>query len=85
MISLIEDIAKEIINIFFCVIVAWFLFWTGELLVTIISLGYHKPRWKGYSGEGGLKLASKEIISGSIGFCFWLAIFPLCRFFVVTT
>jgi hypothetical protein len=80
--SLIEEIVREIGNILFCVILARFLFWTGEIVITIISFGFHKPRWKGYSGGGGLKLAFTEITVGLIGFCFWISIFPLGRFFI---
>lgn len=72
-----EDIIKEILKFIFCVILAWFFFWTGEVIITLLSCGLHRPRWGGYSGNGALRLVFSETALGFLGFAFWLTIFPL--------
>lgn len=75
--SIAEDILKEVLKFIFAVILGWFLFRTGEAIITILSVGIHRPRWRGYSGTGALKWVFAEAGMVFIGFTFWLVSFPL--------
>jgi hypothetical protein len=75
--SIAEDFIKEVLKLIFAVILGWFLFWTGETIITILSFGLHRPRWGGYAGTGALKWAFAEITLAVLGFAFWLVTFPL--------
>lgn len=77
MISIAEDLLKEIIKFVFCVVLAWLFFWTGEAIITVLCLGFHRPRWGGYSGTGALRWAFSETALVLLGFASWLAAFPL--------
>jgi hypothetical protein len=75
--SIVEDVVTEVLKFIFAVVMAWFLFWTGEAIITILLVGFHRPRWGGYSGTGALKWAFSETALFIIGFAFWLWFFPL--------
>ncbi len=75
--SIVEDIFREILRFVFCVVLGWFFFWTGEIVLTVASFGWHRPRWDGYSGAGALKWVFSETALTALGFAFWLATFPL--------
>jgi hypothetical protein len=80
--NIIEDIGKEILKFIFFIILAWFLFWTGEIVIYIISCGFHKPRWNGYAGDGSFRRVFSETIVGTTGFIFWLIAIPLLYDFI---
>jgi hypothetical protein len=58
------------------VIIAVFLLWTGELILTAITLGWHRPKWKGYEGFSPLKRVTAEISISVLGFVFWMVSIP---------
>jgi len=72
-----EDIIKEILKFIFTVLLAWLFFWTGEAIITVLSCGFHRPRWGGYSGTGALKWVFAETALAFMGFAFWLTTFPI--------
>lgn len=75
--SIAEDFLKEVLKFIFAVILGWFFFWTGEAIITILSVGLHRPKWGGYSGAGVLKWVFAETALAFLGFAFWLVSFPL--------
>jgi hypothetical protein len=57
-------------------IIATFLLWTGELLLAGITLGWHRPKWKGYEGISPFKQVFFEICVMALGFAFWMVSIP---------
>jgi len=77
MASIVEDIGKEIAKLILIEILARLTLWTGEGILFVVSLGYRKPRWKGYRGNGALRWVFSEIAVGVIGASFWVCIIKL--------
>ena len=75
--SIAEDFLKEILKFIFGVLLGWFLFWTGEAIITVLSCGFHRPRWRGYSSTGALKWVFADAALVFTGFAFWLVSFPI--------
>ena len=69
-------IIEEIIKLIFCLIVGTFLLWTGEIVITLLTLGWHRPKWSGYIDSPPMKRVFPQIGVGSIGFVFWMFSIP---------
>jgi hypothetical protein len=50
------------------------LIWTGEILLFLFTIGYHKPRWDLYLNDSAEKFVLFSEISLWVGILFWLAI-----------
>ena len=71
-----QKMIEEILKFIFIIIIATFLFWTGELLISAISIGWHRPRWKGYKDKTPIKRVFLEVGVGIAGFVFWVFTIP---------
>lgn len=77
---MLDDLAEEaakgifrvILEIILRIIIEFFLFYTGEIILFIVTLGYKKPRWDYYAEEKPSKFAIFTEISVWVGFVFWL-------------
>lgn len=77
-----KEIFEEIIKFIFCIILATILLWTGEIIISGVTLGKHRPRWNGYRNLAPVKRVGAEIGVGIIGFMFWIAsIAVIAKFF----
>ena len=71
-----KSIIEKIIEFIYCVIIAAFLLWTGELIITAITLGWHRPKWKGYLGFSPFRRVITEAGISVLGFVFWMVSIP---------
>jgi len=71
-----KEIFEEILKFIFIVVLATFLFWTGEMLISAITIGKHKPKWKGYKDKTPTKRVLCEVGVGVTGFIFWVIVIP---------
>jgi len=80
---MIDDIAEEtakglfrvIGRFFFSILIELLIFYTGELVLFAITLGYKKPRWDYYTSEKPSRFVIFAELSLWVGFAFWLFIF----------
>ncbi len=54
--------------------VEMFLCLTGELVLSMITIGHHKPRWDLYTSERPARFVLFSDVSTWIGFAFWIAV-----------
>lgn len=71
-----KEIFEEILKFIFIVLIATFLLWTGELLISAITIGCHQPQWKGYKHKTPTKRVLLEVGVGIAGFLFWIFTIP---------
>ena len=73
--------AFETIIIFICrIIFEIIFFYTGEIVLYVISLGKKKPRWNYYSDEENLSLFMIFTeLSEWVGIVFWILVIVLVR------
>ena len=67
---------EVVFGVFFCL--------TGEIILFILSLGIHKPRWDLYTVESPVQFIIFSEISAWIGMVFWFAAVVLLIKLVVT-
>lgn len=67
-------IMSFILAIVFEVVFGVIFCWTGEIIVFILSLGRHKPRWDFYTKESPARFVMFSEISVWIGMVFWFAV-----------
>jgi len=48
--------------------------WTGEVLLFLVTMGWHKPRWDFYMSESPFRFVIFSEISFWIGVAFWLTV-----------
>jgi len=72
--SKVFDVFEEIIKLFFRLIFAMLFAWTGEIVLFVISIGTHKPRWDLYAKQSSCRFVIFSEISLWIGMTFWVAI-----------
>lgn len=70
--AFIEDVVEGIIRFVFHLIVEVVFFYTGELILYVLTLGRKKPRWDYYSRESPFRWAVLTEISWWIGFVVWV-------------
>ena len=79
---MIDDIAEEVAKgffraaarVFFSIIIELFIFYTGELVLFVITLGSKKPRWDYYTEEKPSKFVIFTEMSLWVGVASWLFI-----------
>ena len=67
-----KGIIRFILEILFRILVEFFLFYTGEILLFFLTLGKKKPRWNYYSDEKASRWVIFTEVSVWLGFTFWL-------------
>ena len=72
--GMVKTIFKGILRFLFALIVEFFLFYTGEIVLFILTFGKKKPRWNYYADESPSKWAILTELSTWIGIAFWLLI-----------
>jgi len=68
MLELVEETAKLIFRFVFAVL----FFWTGEIILFLLSFGKHKARWSFYAEETPFRFVVFSDISEWIGMAFWI-------------
>ncbi len=71
-----KEILEGILKFIFIVVLATFLFWTGEIVISAITIGKHRPKWKGYKGKTPTKRVLCEVGVCMAGFVFWIITIP---------
>jgi len=66
--SIIEGIAETIIQVILEIV----MFYTGEIVLFIITLGFKKPRWDFYDGKEPSIWVLLTEFSVLVGLAFWL-------------
>jgi len=64
----------EIIQAIFEFIVEIFLVWTGEIILYVVTLGKHKPRWNLYTDERPVRFVLFSELSCWLGGAFWIIV-----------
>ena len=70
--AFIEDVVEGVIRFVFHLILEVVFFYTGEIILYVLTLGRKKPRWDFYSKESPFRWAALTEISWWIGFLFWV-------------
>jgi hypothetical protein len=68
MAAIIEEIAKFIFWLIFEVVITW----TGEIVLSVLTFGKHKPRWDLYTKESPVRFIIFSEISFWIGLAVWI-------------
>ena len=76
--DLIEDILKLLFRLVFEII----FFYTGEIVLYVITFGRNKPRWDYYVEEKPSKFAIFTSLSEWIGIVFWILLIVVVRFLI---
>ena len=72
--GVVKTIFKGILRFLFELIVELLLFYTGEIVLFILTFGKKKPRWNYYTDESPSKWVIFTELSTWIGIAFWLLI-----------
>jgi hypothetical protein len=74
----VKGVLKGALRFVFEIIVEVLLFYTGEIVIFIITFGIRKPRWNYYSDASASKFVilteASALASILTGFTFWLVI-----------
>lgn len=70
--AVLDDIAEFCINFIFHLIIEIVFFYTGEIILYVVTFGWKKPRWDYYSSESLPKWVILTEISWWIGFFVWI-------------
>ncbi len=68
------SVVEEIIRIVFLVIFDFLFYWTGEVLLFVLTFGKHKPKWDFYLDQSPTRFVIFSEISTWIGMTFWMAV-----------
>jgi hypothetical protein len=71
---MLDEIAEGIVKFIIQLIIEVFCFYTGEIILFILSFGHKKPRWDYYSDVTLPKWIILTEISFWIGVLFWVLI-----------
>ena len=69
---MLDDVVGGILEFIFHILLKIICFYTGEIILFIITFGYKKPRWDFYSDVSVSKWVILTEISIWIGAAFWL-------------
>jgi hypothetical protein len=69
-----SDIIQGILEFLFYLFIEIICFYTGEIILSIISWGKKKPRWDYYADASAAKFVIFTEISTWIGMAFWVFI-----------
>lgn len=72
--KVISDLIQGIFGFLFRFLIEILCFYTGEIILSIISFGRKKPRWDFYADESGANFVIFTEISTWIGMAFWILI-----------
>ncbi len=72
---MIEDVFEGILEFIFRIFVEVCLFYTGEIVLFVLTLGKKKPRWNYYTDVSASKFIIFTEISIWIGIAFWILVF----------
>ncbi|MDF1554099.1 MAG: hypothetical protein P1P84_13600 [Deferrisomatales bacterium] len=72
--GLLKGVLGAILRFLFWLIVEVFLFFSGEVVLYIATLGRRKPRWNSNVDEGVTKFWFRTDVSSLIGLIFWFAV-----------
>lgn len=73
--DVIEGLVKGTLRLIFWLFVEVLLFYTGEIILYIVTFGRKRPRWNYYADVSGGKWVLLTDLSTCIGFATWLFIF----------
>lgn len=57
-----------------------FIYYTGEIVIYVITLGKHKPRWDFLDYEKGSKYIINTDLSTIVGIIFWVVVIAILGF-----
>ncbi len=69
---MLSDIAEGVLEFIFHIFIEIIFFYTGEMILWIITLGTKKPRWDYYADDSISKFMIFTQISEWIGMFFWI-------------
>ncbi len=72
---MLEDVLAVIVRVLFRCVVEVGFFYTGEIVLFVVTLGRHRPRWDFYVSEGGAAYAFLTEFSTWIGAAIWIGAF----------
>jgi hypothetical protein len=72
---MINEIIEVILELLLRIFVETFFFYTGEILLFILTFGKKKPRWNYYNDASASKFVIFTEISVWIGMAFWVFVF----------
>ena len=72
--GVVKTIFKGVLRFLFELIVEFFFFYTGEIVLFILTFGKKKPRWYYYIDEPPSKWVIFTELSTWIGIAFWILI-----------
>ncbi len=67
-----KAVVKSILIFIFEIVVETILFYTGEIVIFISTLGKRKPRWDYYTNESASKFIIFTELSTWLGIAFWI-------------
>ena len=73
---------SPVLEFLFYVVFGAIFCWTGEIILFILTLGKHKPRWDLYTKESPSRFVIFHEISEWIGMIFWFSVLVLVVKFV---
>ena len=68
----VKGVVKGALRVAFQIVVEVLFFYTGEVVIFIITFGKRKPRWNYYTDESASRFVIFTEASTWIGFAFWL-------------
>ncbi len=69
---MLNDVAESVLEFVFRLFVEIICFYTGEIILFILTLGRRTPRWDYYEGKRPAKSVVLSEISILLGFLFWM-------------
>lgn len=73
--DIVEGVFCFIIECIFRLLIEILFFYTGEISLSVITLGKKEIQWNYYSGESVTKWMLLTEFSTWVGFVFWLSVF----------
>ena len=74
-----SEIALDIVKAIGKLFIECFLIWTGEIVLFIITLGKHKPKWDLYAEAKPQKFVIFTEISLWLGVAFWIGLIIIIK------
>ena len=69
---MLSDVIKGVLKFIFHFFVEIVCFYTGEIILSVVTLGKKKPRWDYYTEASPTKFVIMTEISVWIGMAFWI-------------
>jgi len=73
--AIIEEVGKLVLRLIFGFLFAW----RGEIVLFVVTLGRHKPRWDLYTKDSTVRFVLFSDIRFWIGMAFWVVVAVLYR------